>query len=139
MGKSSKPPMKSTAMPEVSKVSTAVFLPISSSDQASELHTSIPMRALAYPETGKAPASSSSSAAVVLGADMAISAMGSVSDDPGFTGVRVVSLATAVFENVVSPILDLNPWVVQNRFSLLSDLGNGVEDELVEGEVHEVA
>jgi len=28
--------------------------------------------------------------------------------------------------------------VVQNRFSPLSDLGNGVEDDLVEREVHEV-
>ena len=76
---------------------------------------------------------------MVLGVDMAIFAMGSVFDDLGFTGVRVVSSTTALFENVVSPILDLNPWVVQNRFSLLFDLGNGVEDELVEGEVHEVA
>ena len=136
VGKSSKPPMKSTVMLEVS---TTVFLLISSSDQASELHTSILMRALADPETGKAPASSRSSIVVVLGVDMAISAMGSVSNDLGFTSVRVVSSTTTLFENVVSPILDLNPWVVQNRFSLLFDLGNGVEDELVEGEVHEVA
>ena len=136
VGKSSKPPMKSTVMLEVS---TTVFLLISSSDQASELHTSILMRALADPETGKAPTSSRSSVVVVLGVDMAISAMGSVSNDLGFTSVRVVSSTTALFENVVSLILDLNPWVVQNRFSLLFDLGNGVEDELVEGEVHEVA
>ena len=139
VGESSKPLMKSTVMLEVS---TAVFLPISSSNQASKLHTSFPMRALANPVTRKAPASSRSSAAVVLGADMAISAMGSDFDDLGSTGVRVVSSATAVFEapglNVVSQILDRNPWVVQNQFSPLSDLGNGVEVELVEGEVHEV-
>ena len=95
MGESSKPLMKSTVMLEVS---TAVFLPISSSDQASKLHTSFLMRALADPVTRKAPASSKSSAAVVLGADMAISAMGSNFDDLGSTGVRVVSSATAVFE-----------------------------------------
>ena len=106
MGESSKPLMKSMVMPEVL---TTVFLPISNSNQGSELHTSISMRALADPETGKTLASSRSSAAVVLGVDMAISAMGSVSNDLGFTGVRVVSSATALFENVVSPILDLNP------------------------------
>ena len=39
---------------------------------------------------------------MVLGVDMAIFAMGSVSDDLGFTGVRVVSSTTALFENVVS-------------------------------------
>ena len=103
MGESSKPPMKPTVMLEVP---TAVFLPIFSSDQASELHTSFPMRALADPVTEKAPALSRSSAVVVLDADMAVFALGSNFDDPGSTGVRVVSSAMAVFEapgrNVVS-------------------------------------
>ena len=53
----------------------------------------------------------------------------------------VVSSATTVIEapilKVVSPILGQYPWVVQNRFSPLSDLGNGVEDEFMEGEDHE--
>ena len=77
VGKSSKPPMESTVMPEVSM---AVLLPISSSDQASEILTSILTRALADPETGKASALRRSSTAMVLGPNKAVSAMGSVSD-----------------------------------------------------------
>ena len=54
----------------------------------------------------------------------------------------VVSSATAAIKSPilkdVLPILCRHPWVVQNRFSPLSDLGNGVEDDLVEREVHEV-
>lgn len=121
VGKSSKPPMESTVMLEVS---TVVLLPISSSDQASKLLTSILTRALADPETRKASASRSS-AAVVLSTDKAVAAMGSVFDaevthglgsrGPGFTSDRVVSLAIeAPCRNVVSPILGQNPWVVQN-------------------------
>nr|XP_023924360.1 G-type lectin S-receptor-like serine/threonine-protein kinase At1g11410 [Quercus suber] len=37
---------------------------------------------------------------------------------------------------VVSPILGRYPWVVHNRFSPLSDLGDWVVDEFVEGEDH---
>ena len=147
MGESSKPLMESTVMPEVSM---AVLLLISNSDQASKLLTSIPTRALADPEIGKASTSRRSSAAVVLDIDKAVSAMGSVSDaevthglgnqDPGFTCDRVVSLAKAAIEascwNVELSILGWNPWVVQNWFSPLFDLGNGIEDEFVEGEVH---
>ena len=77
VGKSSKPLMESTVMPEVSM---AVLLPISSSDQASEILTSILTRALADPETGKASALRRSSTAMVLGPNKAVSAMGSVSD-----------------------------------------------------------
>ena len=103
MGESFKPPMKLTVMLEVP---TVVFFSISSFDQASELHTSFPMRALADPVTGKALTSSRSSTAVVLDADMAVFALGSNFNDPRSTSVRVVSSATAVFEapgrNVVS-------------------------------------
>ena len=37
---------------------------------------------------------------------------------------------------VVSPILGQYPWVVHNPFSPLSNLGDGVVDEFVEGEDH---
>ena len=53
----------------------------------------------------------------------------------------VVSSATAAIKSPilkdVLPILCQHPWVVQNRFSPLSDLGNGVEAEFGEGEDHE--
>nr|POE85765.1 hypothetical protein CFP56_07106 [Quercus suber] len=53
----------------------------------------------------------------------------------------VASLAPAAIEapilKVVSPILGRYTWVVQNRFSPLLNLGNGVEDEFVEREDHE--
>ena len=61
--------------------------------------------------------------------------------DSGFTGDMVISLAMAMIEppilKEVSPIVCRNPWVVQNRFSPLSDLGNGMEAEFGEGEAHE--
>ena len=61
--------------------------------------------------------------------------------DSGFTGDLVVSLAMAVIKppllKEVPPILCQHPWVVRNRFSPLSDLGNGVEVEFGEGEAHE--
>ena len=61
--------------------------------------------------------------------------------DFGFTGDMVVSLAMAAIEppilKEVLLILCRHPWVVQNRFSPLSNLGNGVEAEFGEGEAHE--
>ena len=61
--------------------------------------------------------------------------------DSGFTGDMVISSAMAMIEppilKEVSPILCRNPWVVQNRFSPLSNLGNGMEAEFGEGEAHE--
>ena len=61
--------------------------------------------------------------------------------DFGFTGDMVVSSVMAVIEPLilkeVSLILFWHPWVVQNRFSPLSDLGNGVEAKFGEGEAHE--
>ena len=68
------------------------------------------------------------------------SSMGSVSDAEVSIGLGV-SPAMASFESpmlkVVSPILGRYPWLTQNRFSPLLDLGNGVEDEFEEGEVQE--
>jgi len=61
--------------------------------------------------------------------------------DSGFTGDMVVSLAMAAIEppilKEVPLILCRHPWVVQSRFSPLSNLGNGVEAEFGEGEAHE--
>ena len=61
--------------------------------------------------------------------------------DSGFTGDMVASSATmAIMSPIlkdVSLILCQHPWVVQNRFSPLSNLGNGVEAKCGEGEDHE--
>ena len=109
------------------------------------------MRDLGDLETGKVSTSRCSSAAAILDFVKAVSFVGTDSDaevthgmgnrDSGFTDDMVVSSATAAIEapilKVVSPILGWHPWVVQNRFSPLLDLGNGVEDEFVEGEDHE--
>ena len=61
--------------------------------------------------------------------------------DSGFTGDMVISSAMAMIEppilKEVLPIPCQNPWVVQNRFSPLSDLGNGMEAEFGEGGAHE--
>ena len=109
------------------------------------------MRDLGDLETGKVSTSRCSSAAAILDFVKAVSFVGTDSDaevthgmgnrDSGFTDDMVVSSAMAAIEapilKVVSPILGWHPWVVQNRFSPLLDLGNGVEDEFVEGEDHE--
>uniref|UniRef100_A0A7N2MR58 Uncharacterized protein n=1 Tax=Quercus lobata TaxID=97700 RepID=A0A7N2MR58_QUELO len=61
--------------------------------------------------------------------------------DSRFTSDMVISLAMAVSKppilKEVSSILCRHPWVVQNRFSPLSNLGNGMEAEFGEGEAHE--
>ena len=61
--------------------------------------------------------------------------------DSRFTGDMVISSAMAMIEppimKKVLSILCPHPWVVRNRFSPLSDLGNGVEVEFGEGEAHE--
>ena len=101
--------------------------------------------------TGKELASSCSSDMVNLDSGKAIFSgnMGSDAEvtnglgirDSGFTGDMVISSAMAMIEppilKEVSPIVCRNPWVVQNRFSPLSDLGNGMEAEFGEGEAHE--
>ena len=151
VGESSKPPMESTMISVMPEVSTAGISPTSSSDQASELLAPNPMRVVGDPEAGKAVASRSSFAAVVLDSVKAGSSMGSVPDvevslglgirDSGSTGDTVVGLAMAAIEapilKVVLSILGRFPWVVQNRFSRLSELGYGVDDEFGEGEDHE--
>ena len=59
----------------------------------------------------------------------------------GFTSDMVISSAMAGIEppilKEVSPIPCQHPWVVLNRFYPLSNLGNGMEAEFGEGEVHE--
>nr|POE66701.1 hypothetical protein CFP56_70485 [Quercus suber] len=99
---------------------------------------------------GKALAACSNSDAVVLGSVKVGFSLGSVSDaevthgrgyrDSRSTGVMVGSSTMAEIEapslTVVSPILGRYPWVVHNRFSPLSDLGDWVVDEFVEGEDH---
>ena len=151
VGESSKPPMESTVISVMPEALSAGISPISSSDQASKLLASNPTRVLGVLDAGKALASRSSSTAVVLNSVKVGSSMGSISDaevthglgnrDFGSTNDMVVSSATTVIEapilKVVSPILGRYPWVVQNRFSPLSDLGNGVEDEFMEGKDHE--
>ena len=62
------------------------------------------------------------------------------SQDFGFTDDLGFSSEMAVIElpilTEVSPILCRQPWVVQNRFSPPSILGNGMEAEFGEGEAH---
>ena len=151
VGETSKSPMNSTVLPAMPETSTAGILLISCSDQASELLTAIPTRVLGAPETGKVSASRSSSTAVARVSGKAVSHRCTDSDaevtlglgiwGSGFTSEMVVSLVTAMIKapilNVVPPSLVQYPWVVQNRFSPLSDLGSGVEDVLVEGDDHE--
>ena len=61
--------------------------------------------------------------------------------DSRFAGDMVISLTVAVIKppilNEVSLILCWHPWVVKNSCSPLSNLGNGMEAEFGEGEVHE--
>ena len=53
----------------------------------------------------------------------------------GFSSkVAVIELP---IQTEVPPILCRQPWVVQNRFSPPSILGNGMEAEFGEGEAHE--
>ena len=135
-------------MPETS---TAGISPISCSNQALELLTAIPTSVLGAPETGKVSASRCSSTAVARVFDKVVSPRCTNSDaevtlglgnrGSGSTSETVVSSAKAMIEapilNVVPPSLVQYPWVVQNQFSPLSDLGNGVEDVLVERDDHE--
>ena len=62
------------------------------------------------------------------------------SQDFGFTGDLGFSSEVAVIElpiqTEVPPILCRQPWVVQNRFSPPSVLGNGMEAKFGEGEAH---
>ena len=79
---------------------------------------------------------------MVTGSDVEVT-HGIVNRNSGITGEVVVSSATTVIESLilkdVLPILCRHTWVVQNQFSPLSDLGNGVEAEFGEREDHEEA
>ena len=133
VGESSKPPMESTvtsAMPEALTIGGSM---IRNSDQASKLLAPILSSVIRYLVVEKAVTSCSSSDVVVLTSVKAGFSMGSVFNaevtlglgyrDSGSTAVRVGSLAMVAV-------------VVQNRFSPLSNLGNGVEDEFMVGEDH---
>nr|POF16722.1 hypothetical protein CFP56_71158 [Quercus suber] len=138
VGECSKLPMKSTKTPGLPETLTAVISPLPSSDQASELLPSYLTRVLGVPKTGKGLASRSGYVVDVFDTVKAGSSMSSVSDAEESIGFGVSS-ATASFETPmlkdVPPILGRYPWVAQNRFYPLSDLGNGIEDEFEEGEV----
>ena len=134
-------------MPEATTVGTSL---ISSSDQDSKLVTPIPSRVLGHPVARKALAACSNFDAVVLGFVKVGFLLGLVSNvevthgrgyrDSRSTGVMVGSSTMAEIEapslTVVSPILGQYPWVIHDPFSPLSDLGDGVVDEFVEGEDH---
>ena len=147
---SSKPTMEVIDTSVMLEAMTVGTLPMSSFDQDSKLLAPIPSRVLGHLVARKALAACSNSDAVVLDSVKVGFLLGSVSDaevtlgrgyhDFGATGVMVGSLTTAEIEasslTVVSPILGQYPWVVHNPFSPLSDLGDGVVDEFVEGEDH---
>ena len=109
------------------------------------------MRDFGYPETGKDLASRCSSATVNLDFVKAVFSIVTGSDaevthgignrDSGFTSDMVVSSTMVAIEPPIlkemSSVLCQHLWVVQNRFSPLSDLGNGVEAEFGEGDHEE--
>ena len=138
VGEYSRPPMESTVTSVLPEAPTAVISPVPSPDQVSEPLPSYPASVSHVPKTGKGLASRSGSIVDDFIAIKACSSMGSIFDAEVSTGLGVRP-ATASFESpmlkVVSPILGRYPWVTQNCFSPLSDLGNGVEDEFEEGEV----
>ena len=133
MGESSKPPMESTVTSAMPEALTTGGSTIPSSDQASKLLAPILSSVIRYLVARKAVTSCSSFDAVVLAFVKAGFSMGSDSDvevtlglgncDSGSTGIMVGSSTTTAV-------------VIQNRFSPLPDLGNGVKDEFVEGEDH---
>ncbi|KAF3956710.1 hypothetical protein CMV_018193 [Castanea mollissima] len=136
VGESSKPPMKSSVLSVLPEGLSAGLSPISSPDHSSELLASNPSRELGAPVTENASALRSSSVAVLLDSGKAVSPMDTVSDaeeshgigirDSGFTSDPAVSSPTAALEapilKGVSSILGQYPWVIQNRFSPLSEL-----------------
>ena len=128
LGKSSKSSMElsvPSAMPVAPTVGGSSF---SSTDQASEIPIPIPSRVMGYLVAGNASPPYRSSDVVVLTSIKEGFSMGSASSAetslglgkhvPGSTDAMVGGLASAKI-------------LVQNRFSPLSDLGNGVEDEFV--------
>ena len=136
-GESSKPPMELSVLPEaLTTVLSLVHYP----DQVPEPFPSYPTRVSRVSKSGKGSASRNGSVVDVSDAVKAGPPMGSVSHAEVSLGLRVSSATTSLTTpmlKVVSPILDSYPWVAHNRFSPLSDLGNGVEDEFEEGEVQE--
>ena len=132
LGESSKSLMElsvPTAMPEAPTVGGSSF---SSTDQDLEIPLPIPSRVMGYPVAGNASLPCHSSDAVVLTSVQEGFSMGLASGAetslglgkrvPGSTGAMVSSSASTEI-------------LVQNRFSPLSDLGNGVEVEFVAEEV----
>lgn len=140
VGECSRPPMESTVTSELPEAPMAVISPVPKPGQALESLLSYPTSVSSVPKTGKGCASRSGSVVDDFVAVKAGSSMGSVFDAEVSIGLGV-SPAMASFESpmlkVVSPILGRYPWLTQNRFSPLLDLGNGVEDEFEEGEVQE--
>ena len=131
LGESSKPPMESSmpsTMPEAPTVGGSSF---SSADQALEIPTPILLQVNGYPVAGNASPSFGSSNAVVLASIKDGFSMGSASGAETTLGLgKRVSGSTGamVGSSVLAEIM------VQNHFSPLSDLGNGVEDEFMAGE-----
>ena len=119
--------------------------------ESSSSNGMMPTRVFGDPHTGKVSASRCNSAAVNLDSVKAVFSMVKCSDaevthgignrDSRFTSDMVFSSAMAAIEPPILkemlPILCRHLWVVQNRFSPLSDLGNRVEAKFGEGEDHE--
>ena len=138
VGESSRTLMESTVTSELPEALTVVISLVPRPNQALEPLPSYPTSVSRVPKTDKGSTLRSGSVMDDFVAGKAVSSMGSVSDAEVSIGLRV-SPASTSFESpllkVVSPILGRYPWVTQNRFFPLSDLGNGVEDEFEEGEI----
>ncbi|KAF3947876.1 hypothetical protein CMV_026057 [Castanea mollissima] len=140
VGECSKSPMKSSALPVMPEGSSAGLPPASTPDSSSEHLASNPSSELGAPVTETPSALRCSSAAGFLDSGKVALPLDTFSDAEDSHDLAVSSPSVMLEAPILkgaSPILDHFPWVVQNRFSPLSELGNGVDEGFVEGEVNE--
>ncbi|KAF3973645.1 hypothetical protein CMV_002939 [Castanea mollissima] len=142
VGECSKPPMKPSALSVMPEGATAGLPPASTPGSSSESLAPSPSRELGTPVNETPSAIRCSSAAVLLDSGKAVLPLDTFSDAVDSQDLAVCSpsvVREAPIQKGVSPILDHFPWVFQNRFSPLSELGNGVDEGFVEGVEHEGA
>ncbi|KAF3956556.1 hypothetical protein CMV_018327 [Castanea mollissima] len=140
VGECSKPPMESPALSVMPVGAPAGIPPASIPASSSELLASNPAREMGAPVTETSPELRCSSAAVFFDSGKAVLPLETISEaedshDPAVSSPSVVLEAPFLLE--AAPILDQVPWVIQNRFSPLAVLGNGVDEDFVEGEDQE--
>ncbi|KAF3960713.1 hypothetical protein CMV_014595 [Castanea mollissima] len=132
--------MKSSALSVMPEGASAGLPPASTPASSSELLASNPSRELGAPVTETPSALRCSSAAVFLDSGKAVLPLDTISDAEDSHDLAVSSPSVVLEAPILkgaAPILDQFPWVIQNRFSPLSELGNGVDEGFVEGEDQE--